>query len=90
VPFITVLLSWVGRTHILDGPVFGGWVKVKVPWLYNEKTKIMISYEDPESITAKANYVIQKQLGGMMFWDLGQDDSKSTLLNTIHNQLGDH
>jgi chitinase len=64
--------------------------QVKVPWLYNEKTKIMISYEDPESITAKANYVIQKQLGGMMFWDLGQDDSKSTLLNTIHNQLGDH
>jgi hypothetical protein len=27
VPFIAVLLSWVGRTHILDGPVFGGWVR---------------------------------------------------------------
>src|SRR4029453_10010805 len=26
VPFIAVLLSWFGRTHILDGPVFGGWV----------------------------------------------------------------
>jgi hypothetical protein len=27
VPFITVLLLGLGRTNILDGPVFGGWVK---------------------------------------------------------------
>jgi hypothetical protein len=26
VPFIAVLLSWFGRTHIVDGSVFGGWV----------------------------------------------------------------
>lgn len=62
--------------------------QAKVPWLYNKETKIMISYEDPESITAKAKYVMQKHLGGMMFWDLGQDDGKSTLLDTIHSQLG--
>ena len=61
---------------------------VKVPWLYNNETKIMISYEDPQSIAIKAKYVIQKRLGGMMFWDLGQDDSKSTLLDAIHSQLG--
>jgi len=61
--------------------------QVKVPWLYNKETKIMISYEDPESIAVKAHYVIQRRLGGMMFWDLGQDDSKSTLLGTIHQQL---
>ena len=61
---------------------------VKVPWLYNKVTKIMISYEDPQSIAIKAKYVIQKRLGGMMFWDLGQDDSKSTLLDAIHSQLG--
>jgi Glycosyl hydrolases family 18 len=35
--------------------------QAKVPWLYNEKTKIMISYEDEESIAAKAKYVTQKQ-----------------------------
>ena len=62
--------------------------QVKVPWLYKKETKIMISYEDSESIAVKARYVIQKNLGGMMFWDLGQDDSRSTLLNTIHKQLG--
>ncbi|HEX7893604.1 MAG TPA: glycoside hydrolase family 18 protein [Terriglobales bacterium] len=61
--------------------------QAKVPWLYNKKTRIAISYEDPESITAKAKYVIQKKLGGIMFWDLGQDDSKSTLLNAIDTGL---
>jgi chitinase len=62
--------------------------QVKVPWLYNKETKIMISYEDTQSIAVKAQYVIQKHLGGMMFWDLGQDDSKSTLLDAIQRQLG--
>jgi len=62
--------------------------QVKVPWLYNRKTKMMISYEDPQSIAVKAQYVIKEHLGGMMFWDLGQDDSKSTLLDAIQTQLG--
>ena len=61
--------------------------QAKVPWLYNKETKITISYEDADSIAAKAKYVIQKQLGGIMFWDLGQDDSKSTLLNAIDKGL---
>jgi chitinase len=62
--------------------------QVKVPWLYKKETKIMVSYEDPESIAAKAKYVIQKHLGGMMFWDLGQDDSRSSLLSAIREHLG--
>jgi chitinase len=61
--------------------------QAKVPWLYSQKTKMAISYEDPESITAKAKYVVQKNLGGIMFWDLGQDDGKSTLLDAINKAL---
>jgi chitinase len=61
--------------------------QAEVPWLYNPKTKIAISYEDAESIAAKAKYVIQKKLGGIMFWDLGQDDSRSTLLDAINKAL---
>jgi chitinase len=63
---------------------------VEVPWLYNKETKLMISYEDPQSIAVKARYVIQKHLGGMMFWDLGQDDSRSTLLDAIYKQLNEN
>ncbi|MFZ3368102.1 MAG: glycoside hydrolase family 18 protein [Candidatus Sulfotelmatobacter sp.] len=62
--------------------------QVKVPWLYKKETNVMISYDDSESIAVKARYVIQKNLGGMMFWDLGQDDSRSALLDAIHRELG--
>jgi len=31
------------------------------------------SYDDPQSIRAKADYVRDKGLGGMMFWELSQD-----------------
>ena len=61
--------------------------QAKVPWLYKKETKVMISYEDPELIAAKARYVIQQYLEGMMFWDLGQDDRRSTLLGAIYRQL---
>lgn len=63
--------------------------QAKVPWLYNKKTRIMISYEDPESIAAKAKYVMQRQLGGIMFWDLGQDDSRATLLRAVHEGVSE-
>jgi GH18 family chitinase len=32
-------------------------------------------------------YVVQKYLGGFLFWDLGQDDAKSTLLNAVRKYL---
>ena len=55
----------------------------QVPWLYNADTGIMISYEDPESLTAKANYVLSNQLGGVMIWELAADDDRDTLVSAI-------
>ncbi len=43
----------------------------------------MISYEDPESLNAKAHYALSKQLGGIMIWELAADDDRDTLVNTI-------
>jgi chitinase len=40
--------------------------EAQVPWLYNADTGIMISYEDPESVTTKTNFVLSNQLGGIM------------------------
>jgi chitinase len=54
-----------------------------VPWLYNPGTGIMISYEDQESVTAKANYVLANQLGGIMIWELAADDDQDTLVDKI-------
>jgi GH18 family chitinase len=43
----------------------------------------MISYEDPDSLTAKASYMLSNQLGGIMIWELAADDDQDTLVNAI-------
>lgn len=61
--------------------------QAKVPWLYSKAAKTTISYEDSRSIALKARYVVEKNLGGIMFWDLGQDGNGSPLLDAISKQL---
>jgi chitinase len=51
-------------------------------YLYNPDTKIFVTYEDPESLRATCNYVIEQKLGGVMYWDHESDPSR-TLLGTI-------
>jgi chitinase len=60
--------------------------KTKVPWLFNKATSTFVTYEDPESIAYKANYIKSKGLGGAMMWDLSQDFNR-TLLNILVNSL---
>ncbi len=57
--------------------------EAQAPWLYNADAGIMISYEDPESLTAKANYAVSNGLGGVMIWELGSDDTAGTLANAV-------
>ncbi|MFH0266792.1 chitinase C-terminal domain-containing protein [Vibrio rumoiensis] len=45
------------------------------PWLWNEEKKVFLSTEDKESITTKAQYVIDQGIGGIMFWELAGDYS---------------
>jgi chitinase len=59
----------------------------EVPWLFSPDTGIMISYEDQQSVTAKANYVTTNQLGGIMIWELAADDGQATLVDTIAGVL---
>src|SRR5688572_33465716 len=56
-----------------DGFVRRWDARARAPYLWNASARTFISYDDPESIAAKAAYVRQKRLGGMMFWELSQD-----------------
>ncbi len=40
----------------------------KVPYLFNDEKRIFVSYEDPESLNAKCEYVRTHNLAGIMFW----------------------
>ncbi|MBR0599374.1 glycoside hydrolase family 18 protein [Sinanaerobacter chloroacetimidivorans] len=55
-----------------------------VPWLFNGT--VFISYEDPQSIGIKTDYIKSKGLGGAMIWELSQDSNK-VLLNSVYDGL---
>lgn len=59
--------------------------QAKTPWLYNPETQIFITYDDPESLALKAEYVKEWNLGGVMFWELSADDG--SLLGTLYAGL---
>lgn len=46
--------------------------RARAPYLWNGASKTFITYDDPQSIRAKADYVRDNRLGGMMFWELSQ------------------
>lgn len=56
----------------------------KAPYLYNSSKKLFVTYDDPRSIRLKTRYVIEKGLGGIMFWELGGDLYKNGLLDAIY------
>jgi chitinase len=69
----------------------GGFVRkwdgaAQAPYLWNAQTRAFITYDDPQSISAKARYVRTHRLGGMMFWELSQD-SRGALLDAIVSGL---
>lgn len=56
-------------------------------WLYDPAQAVLISYEDPQALAAKTAYVRERGLGGIMIWELSQDDDAHTLLNSIASGL---
>jgi len=56
--------------------------QAQAPYLWNAQTRSFITYDDPQSIASKAQYVRTRRLGGMMFWELSQD-SGGALLDAI-------
>jgi chitinase len=52
--------------------------QAKAPWLFDEKKGLMICYDDEQSVTLKCQYVLDHKLGGVMFWELSEDDGTLT------------
>ncbi|WP_413110410.1 chitinase C-terminal domain-containing protein [Thaumasiovibrio sp. DFM-14] len=43
------------------------------PWLWNAEKKVFLSTEDEQSVNVKADYIVDKGIGGVMFWELAGD-----------------
>jgi chitinase len=53
--------------------------EAQVPYLYNPSTGVFITYDDPESLGIKRQYVLDEGLGGVMIWEMSSDDSDALL-----------
>lgn len=62
----------------------------KAPYMYNSEDSLMVSYDDTVSVAKKTEYAMAKGLGGIMFWELGNDTKEEgSLLDAIHNAIQD-
>ena len=51
------------------------------PWVYDGNN--FLTFDDPASLQAKTAYVNEKQLGGVMIWELSGDTTESILLRAL-------
>jgi len=58
----------------------------QAPYLWKPATRRFISYDDPQSIAAKAAYVKAQHLGGIMYWEQSEDP-QNELLDAIWRGL---
>ena len=47
-----------------------------MPWLYDTTNGNWISYDDPESVRAKMDFVRDQGFGGVVIWELFGDDGQ--------------
>lgn len=59
----------------------------KAPYMYAASKKQMITFDDERSMALKTKYVLDHHLGGIMFWQLGEDKPEKGLLNAIDKAL---
>lgn len=54
-------------------------------WIFDGTT--FWTFDDPESISAKTDYVRSMDLGGVMFWELAGDTRDGELIKAIYEGL---
>lgn len=57
------------------------------PWLYNPALEVMVTYDDPQSLGLKTDYVRSNQLGGVAIWQINGDDAQHSLVGAIYTHL---
>lgn len=58
----------------------------KTPFLWNEKERTLISYDDEQSLKLKIDYMKKKGMGGVMYWEYNNDNGNE-LLDVVNKYL---
>lgn len=54
-----------------------------VPYLYSETTQEFLTYDDPQSIREKVDYINEQGFGGAILWDISGDTPEHELGNIV-------
>ncbi len=75
----------LARTRIRDHGYERHWEPAaRVPWLFDPRSGTWITYDDPQSVRAKVDYVRERGLGGVVIWELfGDDGSLMQAIGTL-------
>lgn len=82
-------VTWqeIARDHLDKSGFVRLWdEQAQSAWLWNEKDRRLISYEDPQALRAKADFVRERGLGGVMYWEQRTDPDEQ-LLDVVHAAL---
>lgn len=58
----------------------------KAAYLFNPKTKVFITYDDPQALEYKVKFVRDHNLGGVMLWELSKDKN-GTLIDILYKNI---
>lgn len=61
----------------------------QVPYLVDKDENMLMSFENERSIELKCEYLMQKNLRGAMYWEMGQDDESFTLSHKVWDMIHD-
>lgn len=85
--FTNIWNNYISKTFVVDGNVKRFFdEKSKAPYIVDYSGKLVISYDDSESVMLKSKYVIDNDLGGIMFWSFGEDLTY-TLISSMYDVL---
>ena len=85
--FTSIKQSYIGKSTVRTY-----WDSVShAPYLYDSATKTFISYDNETSLIYKCKYLRDNDLAGIMFWDYGEDLTRSlvTAIGTALGKIGD-
>jgi len=67
-----------------------GWdERAQAPYLWNARRGLFVSYEDPQSLRAKARFVRAQGLAGVMFWECHGDPTGVLLDSLVEGLRGE-
>ncbi len=71
----------------------GGYIKyrddtyAKTPWLYNESTGVLLSYEDTTSLSARCDFINSNGYGGLVIWEISGDTDDFEMTSLAQDKL---